>query len=156
MYVRQPDPERQRVKIPENYSGHAFRDGSPYTDMPPPARLDLLPSERGAPKSVEPELSGSIPELNTPEPPKKDLDEKNGAFDEKTAQKSEKESKNSLFSSLLPTNFASSEHFPFGHGIGSEEILILAMMMMVFLSDKNGGDPDHELLLLLGLLLFAG
>ena len=32
----------------------------------------------------------------------------------------------------------------------------LAMMMMVFLSDKNGDTPDHELLLLLGLLLFAG
>ncbi len=151
MYVRQPDPNRQKVKIPENYSGHAFRDGSPYNDMPPPTRIDLPPTERSLTSAVE---------QFSPEPP---IEPQETAFEEEDDSHSNFESvsaptntKPSIFSSLLPTNFASASHFPFGHGIGSEEILILAMMLLVFLSDKNGDAPDHELLLLLGLLLFAG
>ena len=61
----------------------------------------------------------------------------------------------SIFSSLLPRGNLSS-HFPFGHGIGSEELLILAVMLMVFLSGNECGEVDSEFLLLLGLLLFAG
>ncbi len=61
----------------------------------------------------------------------------------------------SIFSSLLPKG-ALSSHFPFGHGIGSEELLILAVMLMVFLSGNESGEVDSEFILLLGLLLFAG
>jgi hypothetical protein len=61
----------------------------------------------------------------------------------------------SIFSSLLPRTDLS-RHFPFGHGIGSEELLILAVMLMVFLSGNEKGEVDSEFLLLLGLLLFAG
>ena len=61
----------------------------------------------------------------------------------------------SIFSSLLPRSDLS-KHFPFGHGIGSEELLILAVMLMVFLSGNEKGEVDSEFLLLLGLLLFAG
>jgi hypothetical protein len=46
MYVRQTDPNRQRVKIPENYSGHAFRETRLYSDMPPPTRIDTAPSDK--------------------------------------------------------------------------------------------------------------
>jgi hypothetical protein len=64
-------------------------------------------------------------------------------------------SASSVFSSLLPRSDLS-RHFPFGHGIGSEELLILAVMLMVFLSGNEKGEVDSEFLLLLGLLLFAG
>ena len=41
MYAR-PQGERG-IKIPENYSGHAFRDQSQYGDMPPPAHIPTSP-----------------------------------------------------------------------------------------------------------------
>ncbi len=156
MYVRQPDPNRQRVKIPENYSGHAFRDGSPYGDMPPPARLDPPHPERKPPPSFDVEIAEDEAREPTAPPPEPLSETRSDDPDSSPSAKNEKEPKVSPFSSLLPTSFASADHFPFGHGIGSEEILILAMMLMVFLSDKDGDSPDHELLLLLGLLLFAG
>ena len=61
----------------------------------------------------------------------------------------------SLLSALLPPTLSSS-HFPFGHGLGSEEILILAIMLLIFLSGNERGEVDNEALLLLGFLLFAG
>ena len=63
--------------------------------------------------------------------------------------------KGSLFSSILPSG-ALKNNFPFGHGIGSEELLIMGIMLMVFMSGNNDKDPDGELMLLLAMLLFAG
>lgn len=156
MYVRQTDPNRQRVKIPENYSGHAFRDTGPYGDMPPPVRLDLPHPERKPPPDRDVDATENYASEPADIPPESRSEIKNEDVEVVATKKAEKDVRSSPFSALLPTSFASAEHFPFGHGIGSEEILILAMMLMVFLSDKNGEPPDHELLLLLGLLLFAG
>lgn len=61
----------------------------------------------------------------------------------------------SLLSAFLPPA-ASSSHFPFGHGLGSEELLILAIMLLILLSGNEKGESDNEALLLLGFLLFAG
>ena len=77
--------------------------------------------------------------------------------DEQKAESApERESRDgSIFSSLLP--FASSSsNFPFGHGIGGEELLILGVMLLVYLSGNERGKVDNEFLLLLGLLLFSG
>ncbi len=65
------------------------------------------------------------------------------------------ERKGSLFSSILPPG-ALKNNFPFGHGIGSEELLIMGIMLMVYLSGNNEKEPDGELILLLAMLLFAG
>lgn len=156
MYVRQPDQNRQRVKIPENYSGHAFREPSIYGDMPPPTRLDLPPVERSLPPLDDERAPEDSREPIFPEPQDNNLEKDDVILEDIHGDSKTTDTKPSIFSSLLPASFASSSHFPFGHGIGSEELLILAMMLMVFLSDKNGDSPDHELLLLLGLLLFAG
>jgi hypothetical protein len=40
--------------------------------------------------------------------------------------------------------------------LGSEELLILAIMLLIFLSGNERGEVDNEALLLLGFLLFAG
>ena len=169
MYVR-PQADRG-VKIPENYSGHAFRDPSPYGDMPPPAHINTPPvpkRERAEtpPQSAphisasplydtrqwnqgEERLSESLP--NT-ESVSETAEIRRESAPEETPR-GENEAKNaSIFSSLLPTSTSASSHFPFGHGIGSEELLILAIMLLVFLSEES----DQELLLLLGFLLFAG
>ena len=155
MYARQPDVNRPKIKIPENYSGHAFRGGNQYGDMPPPTRLDLPPPERSF--SSQTEENQPIGNENLTLSPRSDAaDEKSNNIAATFEEAHKNEEKPSIFSSLLPTSFASASHFPFGHGIGSEELLIMAIMLAVFLSDSNGGSSDHELLMLLGLLLFSG
>ena len=145
MYVRPPNANRAEFKLPENYSGNAFNRFSTYGDMPPPVKAPLVKNEippqkeevheRIEPETVQSHTSSEI--IPT--------------FRENTHE----EKKDSLLSSLLP-DFDLSKHFPFGHGIGSEEILILAVMLIIFVSGNERGEVDSELLLLLGLLLFAG
>lgn len=170
MYVRQPSGIKPNIKIPENYNGHAFSNPPSYSDMPPPIRQvppshnfhqdydlpieedhstaeDMPPSSLSEqPKSSEPPYAEKMSQDPLPSP----------QVATAPTNKQENSSKNSLFTTLLPPIGNGSNRFPFGHGIGSEELLILAMMLLVYLSDANDGVGDHELLLLLGLLLFAG
>lgn len=157
MYVRRPDRDPTPVKIPENYSGHAFREPRPYSDMPPPTRLDTPPSDR---RIEEPQTYIARVEAVETEPDEETIEPTFYPVEEKESEPSESETKEvpkpSIFSSLLPSGIASSNHFPFGHGIGSEELLILAIMLLVYLSGEEQGKTDTEFLLMLGLLLFAG
>lgn len=149
MYVRPPSNTRSELKIPENYSGSAFSRAPQHPDMPPPLRTQ--PPRHDA-------MRADIP----PE----DIDRgrdmpREEAFETDNEMRGEKRIETSqlagasIFSSLLPKVDIAS-HFPFGHGIGSEELLILAVMLLVFLSGNERGELDSEFLLLLGLLLFAG
>ena len=151
MYVRPSNTGARSIKLPENYSGNAFSSHSHYSDMPPPARMMQ-------PKSDIP-FEGNMREAdNTPDHMeiRHDTTEAVGAGEEKNSvSESKSVPVSSLFSTLLPHTDIS-KHFPFGHGIGSEELLILAVMLMVFLSGNDQCEVDSEFLLLLGLLLFAG
>ncbi len=165
MYSRPPERQKPRVKIPDNYSGNAFRTNEPYNDMPPPTRLDLPPQERreriddrqerqeGAtrePYFEQPFEQPSIPvPLPIPSYPDQETPPQNEASPSPTAKA---DTPASLFS-LLP---GLSGRFPFGHGLGSEELLILAVMLTVSLAGERQDDDDRALLLMLGLLLFAG
>lgn len=148
MYVRPPSTQPHNIKLPENYSGNAFQRQSIYTQMPPPARTqpmrqEPVPNEASRALDIPPNEIGqeySAPTYN-------ELEEK---IEEKPTSVAP-----SIFSSLLPKANLSS-HFPFGHGIGSEELLIIAVMLLVFLSGNESGEVDSEFILLLGLLLFAG
>lgn len=162
MYVRPPDRGRQTVKIPENYSGSAFRDIS--STYPPP----ISPQKR-----AEPSLTDEFPPSPVPTP-RDHFEILDNGFDRSDAnlepphgtEKGEVEEEVSPASVEGPVSLPtkklsgflsgslplSERSFPFGHGIGSEELLILAMMLLVFLSEED----DRELLLYLGLLLFAG
>jgi hypothetical protein len=148
MYVRPPNSSRAEFKLPENYSGNAFNRFSTYADMPPPTKTPINKVESSQTKDESYETGGYSPSETLLE----------GAHNE-TSQiprgEAHEEKRGSLLSSLLP-DFDLSRHFPFGHGIGSEEILILAVMLIVFVSGNERGEVDSELLLLLGLLLFAG
>ena len=153
MYVRPPSSRTGSVKLPENYSGNAFSRQPIYSEMPPPARAQTIRQENVQnerpisldvpPEEIREELA--VPTYHeTDDEPMKDHIPHN----QESAQ-------SSIFSSLLPRG-ALSTHFPFGHGIGSEELLILAVMLLVFLSGNETGEMDSEFILLLGLLLFAG
>ena len=160
MYARPPDRGRQTVKIPENYSGSAFRDQgahfSPYSSqkLNDAAIRDEFPTQPTQQPSEIQEFSESradipveIVDMAVTESDSKDSSEavNHGAT---YATASDKRLPG-IIGGLLPI---SERSFPFGHGIGSEELLILAMMLLVFLSEEN----DRELLLYLGMLLFAG
>ena len=150
MYVRPPNNNHSELKLPENYSGNAFSRFSAYADMPPPVKAPLLKNEpRIGEESTTPHETFEAPHEKSQEVValvRKQADN-DGEKNESTG--------GSLLSSLLP-NFDLSKHFPFGHGIGGEELLILAIMLIVFVSGNDRGEVDSELLLLLGLLLFAG
>lgn len=161
MYVR-PQGERG-VKVPENYSGHAFRTQSPLGDMPPPTHIPTSPTIKRerviVPPQVAPQAPPSPTYVSEPEPAEEqrftideDEDPAEESYYDETRQNGGESKSSSIFASLLPAATSPSSHFPFGHGIGSEELLILAVMLLVFLSEES----DQELLLLLGFLLFAG
>lgn len=165
MYVRPPS----KIKLPENYGGSAFSSGA-YNDMPPPARQSAPPPLRDVSKTEPPPAkssplansirqSGQMPpspqDEQYDEPPVESDDELATVKEEPAPPHKSEEPRTSLFSSLLPRSI-SANGFPFGHGIGTEELLILGIMLLVYLSDNGKDETDNELILLLGLLLFAG
>lgn len=132
MYSRGPR-ERDTVNIPENYAGNAFRNNI-YTDIVPEIPKEPEPKERQEPIAA---ILPTVIEAVADEKPRREHNSK------------------SLFSSLLP-NFSASSKFPFGHGIGSEELFILGIMLLIYTAGDADEPMDGELLLLLCILLFSG
>ena len=97
MYSRGPR-ERQAVNVPENYSGNAFRNNI-YTDIIPEGSQPETQTKQEHLPSILPTVVEAVAE-----------------------EKPHKDTSHSVFSSLLP-NSSSSSRFPFGHGIGFEEML---------------------------------
>lgn len=182
MYVRQPNAHIKSIKIPENYHGNAFSEPQ-LRDMPPPlrqsvqdqhpfhgdlppdgqarfeqARFEQAPFEQApfeqAPTDEVPQIGAE--QSSEERSPLTDSEKFPVRAEETKSERGERAEQSSLFSSLLPPISKLDGHFPFGHGIGSEELLIMAMMLLVYLSGAEDGRADNELLLLLGLLLFAG
>jgi hypothetical protein len=161
------------MQVPPNYSGHAIVDGEerplgelceaenpvePADADAPTPRFDDLPrvselgdsrrhpSVRTVPATFE-ELSPEEPPTNQPRPM--------GRTDQSPAVPSASPSPPQTAS--RPAVFDLSR-FPFGHGIGFEELLILGLIL--FLLHESGdcedrGDLD-ETVILLGFLLLLG
>ena len=153
--LRQSVQERQPIgDLPPN------KDLMPMSDLPPDERIrdtdeamlseDFDDYEDSIPNPSRPDSGNRSPISRAPAHSQK-LPDSAGS-----AEKPDGKKAGSLFQTLLPPIGRLEEHFPFGHGIGSEEMLIMAMMLLVYLSGEDGQKPDNELLLLLGLLLFAG
>lgn len=123
MYTRYPNYRfGSRVKLPENYSGSAFAP-------------NVTPLEGDADKSGEAESFEN---------------EKNELAEEKITEETE-------VSHVLPTQkkpkaplFGLDALHIFSRGIGFEELLLVALIILV-----SQGDGDDELILLLALLLFV-
>ena len=161
-------PKSAPIQIPENYSGNAFTaDGYKIT----PEHTQFEDFEENKKPHLSPSVTPSIPVVTSPlglsdyptneikEPEiKEDFQEE---FEEKSEEDAveytennvfpQKPSQASLFSALLPDGIFKN-NFPFGHGLGVEELLILGIMLSIYLS----GEADGELMILLGILLFAG
>ena len=131
---------RQNLRVPPNYSGTAIgspppdgvspaTDGIVLPDPPPPS----VPSEMGT-EECSPKAEAALPVHQEVSPP--------------TAQ-----------TAVSPLGGLFSAHgFPFGHGLGFEELLLLGLILFL-LHEGESDREDSDLsmtLLLLGALLFCG
>ncbi len=146
------------IRIPKNYSGNAFTsDGHKAPLSPIGENID-------SPRTVEPQkrprISPSVPptipraeELVPPPPIPEPVIIPREISESKELHEAARGTPpaSSLFSSILPNGILKN-NFPFGHGLGEEELLILGIMLSVYLSGEEHGD----LLILLAILLFAG
>ena len=176
-------PERPRMQVPFNYSGHAIVDGEerplgrveetedpaePILAEGPIPRFDDLPrvSELGESRRRPPPLTIPIPmgeseESETADRPSDDGPSEEGAPADEGRNLSptpppsppapEEPTKRSAVFDL--------SRFPFGHGIGWEELLIMGLIWLLLHENaacgRERGDLD-ETVILLGLLLLLG
>ena len=176
---RQPayrQPDRPRMQVPPNYSGHAIVDGE----------------ERPLGQIAEEEAAPEVGPAEGPTPRFDDLPRVSGlgdrrrssartvsaTFEEPVSEEREERVEPAVPSDAVPATPAAVppapiaeaktasgsrglfdlSRFPFGHGIGFEELLILGLIL--FLLHESGecedrGDID-ETVILLGLLLILG
>ena len=143
MYSRFSGKNEQVSQVPEHYGGYAFAPSSPVRAEPskPPATHYF---EVAAPSPKPPPMPHS--EIPSPTESTKDLPP-------------EPETPSHAVQASLPTHkpipprlFGNlGAAFPFSHGLGFEELLILGIIILL---SQNEGESDA--VLLLGLLLFCG
>lgn len=127
-----PAPPHESIRLPINYKGTAFNpDGSSRTYISQTAQED----DGDAPMPTESELQ--------PPPPEAPKD---------TAAPSPLADALSRLGSMVST-----KGFPFGHGIGFEELLLIGLLLFIADGDENcectGGERDITRLILTALLL---
>ena len=186
-------PERPRMQVPPNYSGHAIVDGeerplgrvdppeaveNPAPSEGPVPRFDDLPrvSELGESRYRPPAVSIPLPPYDTDSQedgpsrdgfPLAEVAEGEGTADlpfvpadeEATAEDSPLSAPAQTFDGGPSHSLFSLSRFPFGHGIGWEELLIMGLIWLLLHENvacgRERGDLD-ETVILLGLLLLLG
>ncbi len=167
------------IALPKNYSGNAFTEDGHKREFPSsdaPTEQFKEQEERKRPY-VSPPISPSVPSYTagtlgysdypTEVTPQRDAyQELHERSDEDKQEISEKypiptQTENignapvsrggSFFSAMLPDGVFKN-NFPFGHGLGNEELLLLGIMLSIYMS----GEADGELMMLLCILLFSG
>lgn len=144
------------IRLPKNYSGNAFTSDGHKAPLSL-VREDIpLSVEAEKKQHLSPSISPIIPRAEEPISPKRIPEPETVSREIAPAVELHDRSRDtrplgSLFSSVLP-NGIFKNNFPFGHGIGEEELLILGIMLSVYMSGEEHGD----LLILLAILLFAG
>ncbi|MBQ9131909.1 MAG: hypothetical protein IJX62_05520 [Clostridia bacterium] len=123
MYSRSQHRPPRPIQVPEHYSGCAFSDHPPHGDAPP--------ANEAPPSSFE-----IRPPLSDREPPRDHHKEERPPAALQPFQ--------SLFGHI-------GSAFPFSHGLGFDELLILGLILLLA---RNDGDSD--IIPFLALLLFCG
>jgi hypothetical protein len=138
IYRRQsPSPPRENVRLPVNYKGTAFNsDGSSRTYVPDQIRV-------AEEQVVQAEETQKAEQTIIEDPPKSETDNRQSPISDLIKK--------------LSAGMASTKNFPFGHGIGFEELLLIGLLL--FISDGDGNsdcdkdDTDLTRLILTALLL---
>ena len=160
----------EAIRLPENYSGNAFSSDGQRRQIvadPPPISAPT-PEEKHVPH-LSPSVSATIPSMTAgplgysdfkanEKVEATEIDHHESPYTSKETQSldnappppTERVKTPSLLSSIFGGHYG--ENFPFGHGLGGEELLILGIMLAIYLSEER----DSELMMLLGILLLAG
>lgn len=140
MYSRAKDRPKAPIRLPDHYSGCAFRE--PPTD--PNTEAECSHCEQSVPDSGIREALDSAVSCDRPPPPE--------IVPPVPSHVREDPPRPPAFFHPFEQVFGKMGNaFPFSHGLGFDELLILGLMMLLA---QNERDPD--LLILLGLLLFCG
>ncbi len=169
---------RQTVRVPPNYSGHAFRDGEerspeqimrgdirgeshrdrpPHREEPPTPRFDGLPQvstlgHRGTSLDDSPSPASTVADEDRPCGqaclPALPACRTDGEGDGRDDEKEDRSGEGGALRGLM-------ERFPFGHGFGFEELLLIGLMLLLLHEGDGEGDLG-ETLVLLGVLLLCG
>ncbi len=136
---RRRDPYRRPLYIPPNYHGTAMTvsPSSPYVELHEPEAPPIPSETTVATETVRREEAPPTEEATL---------EAKGNTDLPTQP--------NLLQSLL-----SSSHFPFGHGLGYEELLLLGLILFLMREGEENKEAEDDrtlTLLLLGALLFLG
>ncbi len=153
--TRRPEQSyRQPVYVPVNYSGIAL--GAPPNGVSPATDGTRLAPDDLPRNEV---MQNNLPQNNLPHeaPAHAETGETEAEPSLPVVREASEAPKSSGAPSLLSGLF-NSRHFPFGHGIGYEELLLLGLILFLMREGGEGkGDDDLSMtLLLLGALLFCG
>lgn len=145
MYYSKNSPTRhgERIVVPENYSGNAFRVKDETDRHSPQAQGTYKKEQPLSSEAIEASVSESVQE-NTAAPQTEPAQEATARTEE---EKSEK--KTSFLSSLLPPKTNGGLLSSIFHDIDIEDILVFALLLILYQDDS-----DDDILLLLLILLF--
>lgn len=175
-------PPRQRLQVPPNYSGHAIVDGeerplgSPPEESVPARLTDPLGSSEPTPRfDGLPRVSelGGVGDSHRHQPrtlqasfESREADDRPLPSEGEDPSPADDSQERVTLPAAVPPRDAFDPprggslfggRFPFGHGLGLEELLLLGLILLL-LHESDGeerGDLD-ETVLLLGLLLLLG
>lgn len=148
---------RSRVTLPPNYSGNVFPRETPAQEPAEPRptaevrpRFDDLPAVSNLPSRAADLPDGEVPD--TGEHILDKAEEEQAEVDSVPARSTDVPAHSPI---LLDRT-----HFPLGHGLGEEELLLLGLILLLLHEDggtSSEGENDLFLtVLLLGFLLFCG
>ncbi len=182
---------RQTVRVPPNYSGHAFRDGEerspeqvmsgvshrdhpPHREEPPTPRFDGLPQVSTLGQRGDQPVAREMPRAGQEESPFPYAASDGGCpcgaaclpalrtDDGEDCRDSRRDSRRDSPCEGTEARCGEGgalrtlmERFPFGHGFGFEELLLLGLMLLLLHEGDGEGDLG-ETLVLLGILLLCG
>ena len=138
MYSRSKDRPKSPIRLPDHYSGWAFRD------LPPEEERDTTLPHSAPPEAIQATGSAS----NDPDPLPQSCPLVSEAPPASKEEKASPHTPPAPFEKLFG-NLGTS--LPFSHGLGFDELLILGLMLLLAQNDH-----DPEILPLLALLLFCG
>ena len=144
MYSRYNNRPERPIKVPENYSGYAFSERrEPQNDIP--HRIDVAKPTPAPAKETPSDIAMPPPPRTLLLPPAKASESKVSTPLEKVAETAS----TPLFEGVPEKR--GTKTFPFGHGIGFEEMLLIGLIILL-----HGSEQGSDTVLWLALLLFMG
>ena len=161
--------DRPRMQVPTNYSGYAIVDGeervfgNSETSREPEGGMEMPETDGPTPRCDDLPRVSDLPRGGTGEARRRPPPTVNATFEESVGHGGD-EGKPPPTSEVVRAATPSRgglfdlSRFPFGRGIGFEELMILGLILLLLHESAEGeerGDID-ETVILLGLLLLLG